>query len=312
MCDKLGFSDRVLFMPFHIINEKKNFGTIGYSMLITDHAIEILRQSVQEQWGTISAKDQTKWTTALEALSSCVPIKVWMTYEKNDAPNLKESKDYDGYFGCGSPEGRGLINISSFASKSPNNESFSDDLTTWGWAQVEAVSPYASMITRWIATHDLKITFNSPLCKRAKVLREKFEKGEYTQVMYDATESLAEVNACVVFMGNGYLDGRGYTSPLAGARLFESSGAAYTTIRSRNLRNAVVVHVKASLLHLDPQSTPEPGSFDKLDAAIALQEKRHLDAALEAASRDQLIARLQALDTASQHDEDPTERKRRM
>jgi len=299
-------------MPFHIINEKKNFGTIGYSMLMTNYAIEMLRQSVHEQWDTISVKDQTKWTAALEALGACAPIKVWMSYEKNDVPNLKEDENYPGYFGCGSPEGRGLINISGFASKSPNNENFSDDLTTWGWSQVEAVSPYASMITRWITANNLKITFNPTLCKRAKVLREKFEKGEYTQVMYNATESLAEVNACVVFMGNGYLDGRGYTSPLAGARLFESSGAAYTTIRSRNLRNAVVVHVKASLLHLDPQSTPQPGSFDKLDAAIALQERKHLEAALETASRDQLIARLQALDTASQNTDDSTERKRRM
>lgn len=298
-------------MPFHIINEKKNFGTIGYSMLITNYAIEMLRQSVQEQWHAISAKDQTKWATALETLSACKPMTAWLSYERNDQPDLKDNENLPGYFGGGTPEGRGLINISGFASKSPDNEKFPDDLTMWGWSQVEAVSPYVSMISRWIETNDLKITFNSTLCKRAKVLREKFEKGEYKQEMYDATESLAEVNACVVFMGNGYLDGRGYSSPLAGARLFESSGAAYTTIRSRRLRNAVVVHVKTSLLHLDPNSTPQAGSFDKLGAAIALQEKKHLDAALEAASRDQLIERLQALDTNTE-EEESVERKRRM
>lgn len=302
-------------MPFHIINEKKNFGTIGYSMLITNYAIEMLRQSVQEQWHTLNPKDQTKWTTALNALGACKPITVWVSYKRDDQPNLKENEQYAGHFGSGTPEGRGLINISGFASKSPDNENFSADLTTWGWAQVEAVAPYASMISRWIETNDLKITFNPTLCKRAKVLREKFENGEYKQEMYDATESLAEVNACVVFMGDGYLDGRGYTSPLAGARLFESCGAAYTTIRSRRLRNAVVVHVKTSLLHLDPNSTPQSGSFDKLNAAIALQENKSLQAALEAASRDQLIARLQAMDANSQNsqkDDEPSERKRRM
>lgn len=298
-------------MPFHIINTKKTFGTIGYSMLITNYAIEILRQSVKSQWNTLSSKEQTKWTEALEALDACRSTSVWMSYEKNDQANLSESPSYIGYFGGGTPEGKGLVNISGFSSKSPDNKNFSEDLDTWGWSQIEAVSPYVSLITRWIQSNHLKITFNGALCKRAKVLREKFASGEYSQVVYDATESLAEVNACVVFLGNGYLDGRGYTSPLAGARLFESSGSAYTTIRSRRLRNAVVVHVKTSLLHLDPESIPEAGSFEKLGAAIALQEKKHLLAALENASRDQLIARLQALEKTGEAEDEP-ERKRRM
>lgn len=300
-------------MPFHIINTKKTFGTIGYSILITNYAIEMLRQSVKSQWHALNSKEQTKWTNALDALSACRPTTVWMSYEKNDQADLTENANYPGYYGGGTPQGRGLINISGFTSKSPDNKNFSEDMKTWGWEAVEAVAPFASLITRWIQSNDLKITFNSALCKRAKVLREKFDSGEYAQVLYDATESLAEVNACVVFLGNGYLDGRGYTSPLAGARLFESSGAAYTTIRSRRLRNAVVVHVKTALLHIDAASTPESGSFDQLAAAIALQERKRLEAALEAASRDQLIARLQALDTQTDGEEEPpTEKKRRM
>lgn len=299
-------------MPFHIVNEKKMFGTIGYSMLITDYAIEVLQQSVQEQWASLNAKDQTKWTAAFESLKGCNPISVWMSYDKNDQPNLKEKNQYSAYYGSGTTKGRGFINISGFSSKSPDNKNFPEDLTKWGWSEMEGLTPYATLISRWIQTHDLKITFNAALCKRAKVLREKFENNEYQKVVYDATESLAEVNACVVFMGDGYLDGRGYSSPLAGARLFESSGSAYTTIRSRRLRNAVVVHVKTSLLHLDPDSTPQQGSFDKLSAAIALQERKHLQAALETASRDQLIERLQALDTRPQTDDEEPERKRRM
>lgn len=140
-----------------------------------------------------------------------------------------------------------MVTVEGWRTQSEKYDKISDDMTQWGWGQMEAVSPYVDMIGKWIVQNDLKITFNSQLCKRAKSFRQKQHKGELTQVLYDPTEALAEVNACVVFIGGGYLDAKGSTSPLAGVRMFESVWSALTTIRSRKLKDAVVVNVKTSI-----------------------------------------------------------------
>jgi len=299
-----------VYMPFHIINAKKTFGNLGDSLLITDHGLQVLTDSVRQHWSELSPQDQGKWGHVFDLLNTGRSVRVYMMRNKNDAPNLKPLKANPNYFESGSCTGKGFVNITNFTSKSPDNEAFPENRDNWGWGVIEGIAPHTGMIRRWISRNDLQITFNSEVCRRVKTLQDKFETNEYVQVMYDATESLAEVNACVVFLGDGYLDGRGTLSPLAGARLFESSGSAYSTIRARGLRNAVVVHIKASLLHVDAESKPQHGSFDKLEAAIALQENRRLQAALEAASREQLIERLQKLD--AQAEQSDPQKKRRM
>lgn len=304
-------------MSFHIVNEKKTFGNLQHAGLLTEHALSVLKASVQAKWDTLSIKEQSKWADALNALDACKPVEAWSTWNKNDQPNPK----YQSYYGPGLMASKGIVDIGSFTSKSPDNSSFPADIAQWGLEQASAVAPFVSLIEQWIGQEDLKITFNASVATRAKKMKERFGSGEYTQVFFDATESLAEVDACVVFLSNknggGYLDGRGGVSPLAGARLFESSGSAYTTIRSRRLHNAAVVHVKTSLLHLDPNSLKNQtfGNFDGLTAAIALQEKKRLEGALEAASVEQLRARLHALEDsvgANAESGEKSERKRRM
>lgn len=181
-----------------------------------------------------------------------------------------------------------MVTVEGWRTQSEKYDKISDDMTQWGWGQMEAVSPYVDMIGKWIVQNDLKITFNSQLCKRAKSFRQKQHKGELTQVLYDPTEALAEVNACVVFIGGGYLDAKGSTSPLAGVRMFESVWSALTTIRSRKLKDAVVVNVKTSIEGVDPQSNPS-NRFSDLDSALASQQNKRLKDALENLSREQLL-----------------------
>lgn len=45
-----------VYMPFHIINAKKTFGNLGDSLLITDHGLQVLTDSVRQHWSELSPK----------------------------------------------------------------------------------------------------------------------------------------------------------------------------------------------------------------------------------------------------------------
>lgn len=283
-------------MSFHLLNPSQKFAELSTEVLITDYGLNRLKNSVTKQWSKLDPSQQKKWEKALGALDDLIPFSSFIAYEAHDAPNLKRLKDYS--FECydfGTAQGRGMVTIQGWKGQSEKYPKISDDMTKWGWEQMEEVIPYTDMISKWISQNELKITFNSSLCKRAKSLLQKKLKGELTQVLYDPTEALAEVNACVVFIGGGYLDAKGSTSPLAGARMFESVGAALTTIRSRRLKNAVVVNVKTSITGVDPQSNPS-NHFSDLDGALASQQNKRLKDALENLSREQLLERLKELE----------------
>ena len=101
------------------------------------------------------------------------------------------------------------------------------------------------------------------------------------------------------------MDGRGLSgAPLAGARMFETAGSAYTTITSRGLSNAVVVKVKSNLLGLDIKSVADQNCGDIL-SAVAIMEKKRLQEALEEASIEQLRNRLNLLE--QQHKTEPSQ-----
>lgn len=283
-------------MAFHLLNPSQKFAELTTELLITNYGLSVLKNSVTDQWNALNASQQKKWEDAFAVLGSLMPFSGFIAYKQYDEPNLKRIEHFS--FECydyGTSNGLGMVAIEGWRTQSEKYDEIPDDMCQWGWDQMEKITPYTQMIGDWIAQNELKITFNSSLCKRAKSLLQKKRKGELIQVLYDPTQALAEVNACVVFTGGGYLDAKGSTSPLAGARMFESAGSALTTIRSRKLKDAVVVNVKTSIEGIDPQSNPS-NRFSDLDSALAAQQNKRLKDALENLSREQLLERLKELE----------------
>ena len=283
-------------MSFHILNSGQKFAELSKRLVITHYALDSLKSSVHDDWDILGHQEREKWNEAFRVLDALPSMTTWAGWKANDQHGLQQYPhvSYE-YFGSGETKGLGMVVFGSWMSKSKKYDDYPEDMSKWGWEETEALTPYIPMIEEWIAQKNLKITFNQDLCKKAKSLRQKKRKNEFTQVLYDATESLAEVNACVVFLGSGYLDDKGSSSPLAGARLFESSGAAYTTIRSRKLTKAVVVNVKTSITTLDPQSV-DKNTFSKLNDALATQQNKRMKDALDLLSREQLMQRLRELE----------------
>ena len=283
-------------MSFHLLSANQKFAELSKCLVITNDGLKLLKSSVKDDWDILGPPEREKWTEAFRLLDALAPVTAFLSWKANDQHGLKQWT-HVGYecFGYDYTDGRGMVTINGWMTKSKKYDDFPQDMSKWGWDETEALAPYTDMIGQWITQNNLKITFNEDLCKKAKALRQKKRKNEFTQVLYDATESLAEVSACVVFLGSGYLDDKGDSSPLAGARLFESSGAAYTTIRSRKLKNAVVVNVKTSITTLDPQSV-EKNKFSNLNDALATQQNKRMKDALDLLSRDQLMARLTELE----------------
>lgn len=287
-------------MSFHLLNPSQKFAELSTELLITQYGLNKLKNSVTDKWSSFNTQQQKKWEEVFGVLDAIPPFSSFIAYEAHDAPNLKKLTHYS--FECydwGTAEGRGMVTIKGWRTQSEKYDEIPDDMSKWGWEQMETVGPYTDMIGKWIAQNELKITFNHHLCKRAKSFRQKNLKGELNQVLYDPTEALAEVNACVVFVGGGYLDAKGSTSPLAGARMFESVGSALTTIRSRKLKDAVVVNVKTSITGVDSLSNPS-NRFSDLDSALASQQNKRLKDALENLSREQLLERLEQLEVKEQ------------
>lgn len=199
---------------------------------------------------------------------------------------------------------KSVVRVSRASTTSTFNEDIPDCVNKWGWPEALKLATHTRLINAFIQKNIgslIKINTIADVVKWNK----KLENGEYILNNVDPNDRFAQSQGCAIFMPNGYdgggfLDVRGYGgAPLSGARLFESSGAANTTIRSRGLKNAIVVHVNTSLSHIDPNNTNSLIHANSLTDAVAYMERQRLEAALKEASVEQLKARLAELEPES-------------
>lgn len=284
-------------MAFHFLNTKQHFASIHWEPIASERGYKILKDSVQENWDALSAKEQAAWTEVFTAFEQ-LPLK--------EAGSWREKEL------C-----RVAVGIGTFATKSPHNDTFPDDYQLWGWEQAGKLQAHTRLISQWVEKNKLWV---NPIDSIKKVVKwkQRLDQGEYELKVFDPVEVLAEAESYAIYIpsahSGGYLDGRGFGgAPLAGARMFETAGSAYTTINSRGLSNAVVVKVKSNLLALDSKSTST--NCGDILSAVSLMEKKRLEEALEEASVEQLLARLARLEannTSSQEVEEEAPKKRRM
>lgn len=293
-------------MSFHFLNAKQLFASMHWEEIMLDSAYQHLKTHVTKNWDTVPEKDTTKWTEMFAAFDAI--------------PTRQVSRWSGGNIS------KAVVGVGTFATKSPHNDEFPDNYAQWGWEQVEKINPHCRMISQWIEKHRLGITAPTDAIKRVLKWKQRLDNGEYILKVFDPIEVLAEAESFAIYIpaangGGGFLDGRGYGgAPLAGARMFETAGSAYTTISSRGLRDAVVVNVKSNLLGLDSKNATSKNCEDIL-GAVALMERRRLEQALEEASIEQLrthLARLEAqvasnnAETNATGNEDEAPKKRRM
>lgn len=277
-------------MAFQLLNAKQLFASLHWEPIILVSALDHLEKDVRGRWGELTVTEQSKWGDVFEVFAQMPSHENWV-------------------YGSGTALRKMAVGVGSFVTKSPNNDEFPEDYARWGWEACEKLVPHLKMISQWNDKHKLGITVPTEGVKKVVKWKQRLDAGEYHLKVFDPVEVLAEAESYAIYISNphnkGFLDGRGLSgAPLAGARMFETAGSAYTTITSRGLSNAVVVKVKSNLLGLDIKSVADQNCGDIL-SAVAIMEKKRLQEALEEASIEQLRNRLNLLE--QQHKTEPSQ-----
>lgn len=300
-------------MTFQIVNSKKKFARISEHDVMTEHGLKVLTESVAQNKHLLPQKQQEKWEVALDLLNSLPSSNHYVNLRQNDAPNQSHLKKneldvvaYQRNTLC-----KSVVLINSFVIDSQENDPRFEDVSKWGQQTACDLTPYISMITKWIEEYDLNISFYDFVLKSAKKNAQDFSKGEYTFKDDKFFKKYTEGESFAVFVSNGfevgYVDGKGGFGPLARARLFESATAAQSLIKSSSYcYGGNLVCVKTSFMHLDPSNTSPVLSElkDAIQTASAEQQNKRLQQAVENdtlsnATREQLLQQLALLDQKS-------------
>jgi len=272
-------------MTFQVLNDKNMFAAFEFTEIMTLTAIKLLKDTVTANAKTLSEKDALAWKDVWSIMD---------TLPRRRCSFMGLTNDFNNHSGY-TENCIVIINPKRFVSHAQNNEKIPVTIEDWGLDAAIKLNTHSKMIEKFIAKHNLLITYKNNT-KRATEIKRRLDSGEYKMEAYDPIANLAEVEACVVYVpvrkgGGGYLNSKGGLGPLGGARLFESSGAAYTTIRSQRISSAAVVHIGTQVLRLDEKSTLEKG-FDNLQEAMSIVERKRIEQALNQASHEQLLERL--------------------
>ena len=268
-------------MAAQLLTNKQMFCALHWIEVISLTQLEKFKQCVQKD-EQMSVKDKQKLEEILQLLEE-LPEKS-LGYKK---------RAY-----------KSVVMVRRASTTSTLNEDIPDCVNDWGWPQALKLATHTRLINAFIDKNQgslNKITHVADVVKWNK----KLENGEYILNNVDPNDRFTQTQGCAIFIpsnydGGGFLDIRGYGgAPLSGACLFESSGAANTTIRSRGLNNAIVVYVNTSLSHIDPNNTHSLSNPNSLTDAVAYMERQRLEAALKEASVEQLKARLAELEPES-------------
>lgn len=271
-------------MSAQLLTDKQMFCALYWGDVISLTQLEQFKQCVQKD-DQMNAKDKEKLSEIVQLLEE-LPEK--------DIGHKKRTY-------------KSVVIVRRAATTSTLNEDIPNSVTDWGWPQAVKLATHTRLINTFIEKNRgllNKINYIADVAKWNK----KLENGEYILNHVDPNARFSQSQGCAIFVpnsydGGGFLDVRGYSrAPLSGARLFESSGSANTTIRSRGLDNAIVVHVNTSLSHIDPNNTRSLINANSLTDAVAYMERQRLEAALKEASVEQLKARLAELEPESAPD----------
>lgn len=305
-------------MSFQIINKKNLFADLSQVKIITEHGLTVLFNSVQDKKDTLSEKQQQQWDRVFKLLNALPVDKYYMAFFKNDKANLQKI-DHGSIraqnYGKGEVLCKSVVVVNSFVMRSQKHKDAWADMSCWGQDHAAGLVPYLPMITQWIYDNQLQIFFDEDAIKKAHRNSKNFASGEYEYQTVDAIESFSEAKACAIFVtnkyGEGYMDPKGEFAPLARARLFESAGAAARAISSSyRFSDATIVHLQTTLLHLDTNQKNAAPPSGTLQDAVALQERKRLQEALENATKEDLLQRLQAFEEPQKIE--PPQQKRKM
>ncbi len=271
-------------MAAQLLTDKQMFCALQWEEVVSLTQLEKFKECVQKD-AQMSAADKQKWEEVLRLLDS-LPEK-----EIGYKPRTYKS----------------VVTVGRASTTSTLNEDIPDSVDDWGWPQAIKLATHSRFINAFVEKNRGALNKITHIAEVVK-WNNKLEGGEYILSSIDPSERFAQSQGCAIFIpssydGGGFLDGRGNAgAPLSGARLFESSGSAYTTIRSRGLSNAIVVHVNSSLSHIDANNTNSLLNASALTDAVAYMERQRLEAALKEASVEQLKARLAELEPQSSPD----------
>ena len=272
-------------MSAQLLNQKHMFCPLRWDKVVTLTQLAALKKTLTEYSEDLNPKEKQRWEEIVGLLDALPEKEV--PYSKNKLCKM-------------------VVAVGSPSTTSRVNEDIPESMEHWGWDETVRLATHMRAINAWYTKHEAKLI---PLDNIQSVLKwkKRFDNGEYIFKNINPLDRFAQSEGCAIFISNshsggGFLDARGHSSaPLSGARLFESSGAAYTTIRSRDLQDAVVVHVNSSLLHIDANNTTHLGNAGNLTNAVAHMERKRLEDALKDASVEQLKARLAELEPDAQN-----------
>ena len=318
-------------MPSFVVqNPKGMFGNPYKSMIVSQHGFSVMKDTFNDESNPITKKlNKTQKEKLSKAFALMEDLSVgthYVTLFKNDAPNLVKTPpqpySWDHGYGAKRVACLEITSLGNFSSTSGSLEQ--DDLNISReefWSHLSEQAPLAQYSsTLALFAKQCEVSFSEGPLKTLKKALKAFEDGEYTFKDIDLATELGEVEACVVFLParhqkdvGGYLDGKGGTSPLSGARLFESQGAALRTINAQRRRDAVILKIKAQLVEVQE----EIGSSDfertrYLREAISRIEKKNIEQALENATIEQLQKRLARYEDVKEQDNKPPSKKRAM
>lgn len=265
-------------MPVQLLTDKQMFCALYWVEVISLTQLEKFKECVEKDC-QISAKDKEKLVEVLQLLG--------------DLPEKEVGRKKRKY--------KFVVMVQRPSTTSTFNEEIPDDVSNWGWPQATQLAMHTRLINAFIEKHSGSLNKIRYIAEAAK-WNKKLGNGGYILNTINSNDRFAQSQGCAIFVpnsysGGGFLDARGdISAPLSGARLFESSGSAYTTIRSRGLEDAIVVHVNNSLSHIDANNTSSLTNANSLTDAVAYMVRQRLEAALKEASVEQLKARLAELE----------------
>lgn len=194
---------------------------------------------------------------------------------------------------------RSVIGMTAFRTASSGYGYHRADNQNFDWDKMNDLLPLLNDFNKFAIATSVP---NNPQNRHKEVIKKSFVKkmaglvdkmttGDLSVKEEEPAKDLVAADCFAIYIGGnspGFLDGRGNTSPsIAGARLFESEASAKTTVRSRSLRDAAVVTVKAQMMGVVPGEIVT-SKMEPLQIAIADMQKKALLEAIGLASESEL------------------------
>ena len=316
-------------MSFIVKNSKGMFAGYYSYALVSQHGFKVMKEVFADETNPIMLKmskgQKTKLQEAFVLMERLPVSNHCMYFMKNDCPNLvkKTQRNYswDHGYGVGRIDCLSVVGLENFTSSSGISHKKNDGMSAHAFVghveEQRKIANYVAALSSFAKACEVGL-MEAPL-KSLKKISKAFDDGEYDIKDVDLVAEMGEVEASVVFMSEwgengGYLNYKGGLSPLGGARLFESEGAAKRTISAQRLKNAIIVKVKTQIMEVQSEiGNNNNNRTQNLREAIARVEKKNIHKALEAASIEQIKARLDKYEQTDPNKIDPpTAQKKRM